>query len=559
MKMKMVKLSIPAVLLICSSYLQANTIKEVVEHTIANNPKIMSTLKNNDGYRLYIDEANSEYLPKLDLTAYVEANKTKQSPDIGSKTDFSRNGFNGQLDLEQLIFDGGFTGGVVEESKFRYTANKYSNDSIVGEIIYNSVDSYLNLIKYNNRLAISQQGLDIYENYLLRANENEEINGEALQKRQVNAKIHYAKNLFIQDTTNKLRAESSFIKNVGMPSDGKYCRPVIKNGQVPSSLKSLIDEVIKKNPLILGQVESIKKQRAILNQKDANFYPTIKFKAQAIYDNDLLSEDEKRQNYSARIELVYNIFNGNRDKKSSVKEKIFLNQEQNKLDTIISEVVDETTASYNSYVHSKKRVTELKLYIQDNQEILSIYKDQFESGTRTFIDVLNIERDLISAKQDLVDAEYDLDSSYYQVFNKLGEIEESVLHTNNICTNTKPVIIEKIEDVNNISNEVKDLLLDEKSNMTIDSSTDTTPIEAPLNITGTYALYIVAFRNIESSKKSLQKVEELINNAYDVKLEPARGFHSVVIYNIPTNNELKTVQSKIDSYFPGSYMRKFNK
>jgi adhesin transport system outer membrane protein len=548
MKNRIIKLSIPAILLIGASYLQADTLKEVVEHTMINNHKIMSTLKNNDAYRLYIDEAKGGYLPKLDLTAYIGTKKTKTDPDLGNKTSSKTNGHNAQLDFEQLIYDGGLTGGQIDEAKFRYNSNKHLNDSIVDDIIYDSVDSYLNLVKYKNRLAISETALGIYQSYLVTATETEEISGEALQKAQVNAKIHFAKNSLYEDTNNNFRAMSSFTKNVGMNPDGQSCRPMTNSARVPSSLKSLIDDVLIKNPLILEQVENIKEQRAILNQKDASFYPTVKFKAQAIYDNDLVTEDETTGVYSARIELAYNIFNGNKDKNSSLREKLFLDEAQKTLDTVTTEVVDETTASYNTYVFSKKRATELELYIQDNENILSIYKDQFEGGTRTFIDVLNIERDLASAKQDLIDVQYELDSSFYQIFNKLGQIEESVVHSNNVCTETKPMKAEKVESVKETTSDDMQAMLAE------DTVTET---EAPANIAGTYSLYIVAFKDVAQAEKSLEEAKAIIDGAYDIKLEPARGFNSVVIYNIPTREEVNTIKSKVNSDFPGSYIRKF--
>ncbi|WP_072682775.1 TolC family protein [Arcobacter sp. LA11] len=549
MKKCMIKLSLPTIILISSTYLYGNTLQEVVEHTMTNNPKVLSTLKNNDAYKLYIDEAEGGYYPKLDLTAYVGTKRTKTSPDIGNKTESDTQGYNAQLDFEQLIYDGGLTSGQIDEAQYRYNSNKYLNESIVDDIIYDSVDSYLNLVKYKNRLDVAKKSLAIYEDYLITAKETEEISGESLQKAQVNAKIHFAKNSMYADTNNNLRAVSSFTKNVGIAPDGKSCRPNINNSRVPTSLKTLIDDVLVTNPLILEQVENIKEQRAILNQKDASFYPTIKFKAQGIFDKDLVTEDERTQVYTARIELAYNLFNGNKDKSSSMREKIFLQEAQKNLDTVTTEVVDETTASYNTFVYSKKRVTELEAYIKDNENILSIYKDQFEGGTRTFIDVLNIERDLTSAKQDLIDAEYDLDSAYFQVFTKLGGIEEAVVNANvEACTETKPKMEERVQVVETTSDDVQAMLADES-----------TSLPPAANIEGTYGLYIVAYRNITRAEESLGKAKNILGEDINIKLEPARGYNSVVIYNISTMDEVKTIQSKIDGNFPGSYIRKFTK
>ncbi len=548
MKKSIIKLSLPAILLISASYLQGNTLKEVVEHTMTSNPKVMATIQNNDAYKLYIDEAKGGYYPKLDLTAYVGTKRTKTTPDVGNKTESDSEGYNAQLDFEQLIYDGGLTSGQIDEAQYRYNSNKYLNESIVDDIIYDSVDSYLNLVKYKDRLNVAKNSLVIYEDYLVTAKETEEISGESLQKAQVNAKVHYAKNSMYEDTNNNLRAVSSFTKNVGIAPDGKSCRPNINDSRVPTNLKALIDDVLVKNPLILEQVENIKEQRAILNQKDASFYPTLKFKAQGIYDKDLISNDENTQVYNAKIELTYNIFNGNKDKTSSMREKIFLQEAQKNLDTVTTEIVDETTASYNTYIYSAKRVSELESYIKDNEEILSIYKDQFEGGTRTFIDVLNIERDLSNAKQDLTDVQYDLDSAYFQIFTKLGELEEAVVNANvQTCTETKPVMEETAKPVETTSDDIQSMLADE-----------TAPV-VPANIEGTYALYIIAYKDVAMAEKSLEKAKNILSEEANIKIEPARGYNSVVIYNITTMDEVKTIQSKIDADFPGSYIRKITK
>lgn len=550
MKKLSVKLSIPAILLLSASYMQGQTIKEVVEHTMSTNPKVMSTLKNNDAFRLYIDEAKGGYYPKVDLTAYVGAKITKTDPDAGNNTRTDEEGYNVQLDFEQLIYDFGQTGGQIDEAQYRYTSNKYLNQSIVDDIIYDSVDSYLNLVKYKNRLDISETGLKIYNDYLVTAKETEEISGEALQKAQVNAKIHFANNTMYEDRINNLRAVSSFKKNVGIDPDGKSCRPNLDDSKMPTTLKALIEQVIVSNPLILEQVENIKEQRAILNQRDSNLYPTIKFKAQASQDKDLTTAREITDIYSARIELSWNIFNGGKDRKSTLREKTFLDEAQKTLDTVTKDVVDLVTAAYNKYNYSKKRIAELEMYIKDNEDILAIYKDQFEGGTRTFIDVLNIERDLISAKKDLIDVQYDLDSAYFEIHNHLGSLKESILSSNNnVCTETKPMPMEeKVEEKtkDTSSEELQSLLSEEKP-------AETTMEEMK---PGTYAVYFVAYKELASTEKAIEAMKEVIGAEYQMKAEAARGLQSAVIYNLESMEVANEVKAKVVKIYSDAYIRK---
>ena len=546
MKRLPLRLSTAAMLLVGASVLQSATIKEVAESTMANNPKIMSILKNNEAFRLYIDEAKGGYYPKIDLTTYLGTKRTETNPDRGNDVTSKTDGGNAQLDLEQLIFDGGLTSGQVDEAQSRYQSNKFLNDSIIDDIIFDSIDSYLNLVKYKNRLAIGKESISIYSDYYTLAKETEEISGEALHKSQVNAKIHYANNKIFQDKNNYLRAKSSFKKNVGMEEDGKSCRPNLDASLVPSSLKELIDLALVKNPLILEQVENIKEQRAILNQSDANFYPTIKFKAQAVYDNDLITEAEKTEVYSARIELVYNLFNGNKDKVASQREQVFLQESQKQLDTVTTEVVDEITAAYNTYMFSKKRELELVKYIQDNKEILGFYKDQFEGGTRTFIDVLNIDRDLVSAKEELTDIQYDLDLAYFEIFKNLGNVKEAILNSNNqACTEVKKMPMKK-KLKKEVSSEELQSLLEEPS---VNKNSEEMKV-------GTYAVYFVAHKDLEKTQKAIENMKEVVGSEYQIKVEPARGYQSGVIYNLETLAEAKEVKAKAATVYSDSYIRK---
>lgn len=546
MKRVSYKMNLPLMLLLGASYAYGNTIKEVVEQTMVNNPQVMSIMKNNQAYRLYIDEAKGGYYPKLDLTTYVGTKRTKTDPDSNTLADTEEDtqGFNAQLDFEQLIYDGGLTSGEVEEAEARYKSNKHLNDSIIDDIIFQSVDSYLNLVKFKNKVAVTNNTLKVYDDYLVAAKETEKISGEALQKSQVSVKMHFAKNALYTDENSYMQAASAFKKNVGIEPDGKSCRPLVDNSNVPASLKELIDMVLVKNPLILEQVENIKEQRGILNQRDANFYPTLKFKAQAIYDDDLQTKNEDTEIYSARIELAYNLFNGGKDKASTQRERLFLEESQKKLDDVTNQVVEEVTNAYNTYMTSVKRVAELEQYIDENEKVLSFYKDQFEGGTRTFIDVLNVERDLNAAKQILVDVEYDYDSAYYQIFNSLGNIKEAILDTNNPeCTNSKALMEpKKMEEpaMQKDDEELKSMLTDDDTMMK----------------PGTYAVYFVAYKDEARTNDAISSMKEMLGDSYSIKSEPARGFYSAVVYNVETIEEANSVKTKIVEKYSDAYIRK---
>ncbi len=179
MKLAKIKHSIPAMLLLFASYSQATTVKEVVQHTMVKNPEIMSLLKNNEAFRYYIDEEEGGYYPKIDLTTYVGTKRTSTQTDAGTKTTTNQDGYNAQLDLEQMLYDGGFTSSRIEEARRKSTSNEYNNRNRVENIMFESITAYLGMVKADEVTMLTTENLRVHDEYMVTATQNEEVSGES--------------------------------------------------------------------------------------------------------------------------------------------------------------------------------------------------------------------------------------------------------------------------------------------------------------------------------------------------------------------------------------------
>jgi outer membrane protein, adhesin transport system len=430
MKIKKITYSLSALAFLMSS-LNATTVKNVVEHTLQSNQDIVSKSINNDAFKKYIDEKEGGYYPKLDLTAYLGRKNVNETASVtSSESDITTNGGNAQLDLEQMLYDGNLTSSSVEQAKARYASNKLKNSNDIENIVYDSISAYLNVLKFDERIKISQENIAIHEDYLSIATQTERINGEILDKVQSKAKIHSAKSNLFEEKNSQAAAKSSFIKNVGMSIDSNICRPVIDQSKIPANLEVLQKMALENNFTILEQIENIKEQEATLSVEKAAFLPTLKFKLQGIYDKDYIDEDLRTNAYSGKLELKYNIFNGMVNKNRTQKEELFLKEVQMKLDVVTKSVLDELAVAYETYETSKKQIVELQQFIEENKQIISIYKDQFDAGTRNFIDVLNVEGDLYNSKANLINTEFNMYQAYYKILKMTSSLETTVLNSN---------------------------------------------------------------------------------------------------------------------------------
>jgi len=418
------------------SMANAITLKDSIEKTINTNPGIIAEHKNQDAYKKYVDEEKGDYLPTIDFETYYETSHEYNNPDDASKNDASKNGWNAQLELEQILYDGGLTPSEIAEYQYKRDGNTFRSSLAIEDIIFETTSMYLNIVQYGELINLSTNMIKIHEKNLITALEKEDISGEKLETFQVSSKLHFTSERLYEQEDLSLESYNGFKKYAGMiPS--QVCRPNIYENAIPSSLEETVKLAIRRNYSILEQIENIKVQREKLTQADAKFLPTLLFQLQAEWDDDLALAENGRQNeYRARLFMEWNLLEGGKHKAASQREKLFLQESKKVLDKVTDDIVSQVTNSYNSYNQRKKRVEMLKKYVQDNKNILDVYIEEFDAGTRTFIDILNAEAELYNSKTSLIGREFELYTSYYSLLSRLSMLSNTILsEKNHTCKN----------------------------------------------------------------------------------------------------------------------------
>ncbi|AXH13382.1 TolC family protein [Halarcobacter bivalviorum] len=412
----------------------AVSLKESVVRTLDTNPDVLSEKLNKEAYRKYVDEEKADYYPTLDFQAFLEDTETRSDRDNveTDPTTGRKDGWNTSLTLEQIIYDGGKTPSEVEEFRHKYFSNKYRSNQRVEEIVKRTVDSYLDLVKYQELLDLSNLNLKIHEDYLILAQEKEAVSGEILETYEVNSKKHFLIDRYLEQEVEQKEIKNTFLQYTSIKNVGNVCRPQIDDNLIPKTSEENVEDALRKNLKILKAVEDIKEQRENIVQANATFLPTLRFQWQGSLDDDLAYPENGRQDISrSRLILNWNLFEGGKNKIQKEREKLFLLEKQKILDNVVNEVVKEANTNYYKYQNQKKRIENYKKYVQDNKNIRDVYIKQLEDGTRTFIDVLNAESEYYRSEIDLLNYEYELYQLYFNILIDRGMLSYSVLTSNN--------------------------------------------------------------------------------------------------------------------------------
>lgn len=448
------------------------SLRDTVEYTLNENPDIISEHMKDRAYQKYVDQEESDYKPKLDLEGFLERSKTFNNYDDNTPDNNGiKDGSNVVLKFEHILYDGGLTPSQAQEYRYKYFGNKFTGSFKREQIIQDVVKAYIDLVSRQELVALSGNNIKTHEHYLVVAKEKEQISGEVLETHQVNSKYHFVLDRFLEQQNQNDTALSLYKKLTTRELEGNICRPIIYEEFIPMTMKEAIELGIRRSPKIQEQIQKINEQREKVVQAEANFKPTLKFQLQGQWDDDLeLPENGEQDIYRARIYMSWNLYDGKKTHHMSEKEKLFLKSEQKILDAITLEVVDKIKETYRTYYNNKKRIENIRLFVQDNENILKIYKKQLEDGTRTFLDILNAESELYRSQINQIEQEFDLMKSYYDLMLNMSFLSDSILMSKNqVCSKyeykSKIQEEKKATPTEGLSDELLDIFKEDSGNV----------------------------------------------------------------------------------------------
>lgn len=540
---------------LASSFLHAASLKESVERVLSTNPEVIAEKNNQEAFKKYIDERKANYLPRIDIDGRLEKSNSdkkydRENPPSVVNGSEQEDGYNVGIALNQMLYDGDLTPSQVREAKFNDLANKYRSENNIENVVYETITAYTGLVQYNEMLALTKDMITTNEENLQIAKEKESISGEVLETYEVDSKLSFVKEKYLEEEDLKSSRNSTFKRYVGVDPSGDECRPKIELSKIPNNLQQIVELAVLKNNEILEQIERIKAQREKIAQADSKFLPNLSLELKALTDNDLSLNEEGKENQAyGRINLAWNLYNGGGDKAVSKQEELFLAEQKERLDAITNKVVEALKVNYQRFLKNKERINVLKDYVVANENIVEVYKSEFESGTRTFVDILDAQTVLYEAKKSLVNREYELYKNYYDILLSLSMLTETVLDPkNDVCSDDKALnyivseqklAVEKAND----SSDLKALLGDEpvqvkkaepvvipaKEELVESKSSDySTFLDAP---EGYYTLNITTTEGLDAAKNYVSENALDKNSSYTYSFGPEMK-SAKVIYGI---------------------------
>ncbi|MCI2283422.1 TolC family outer membrane protein [Colwellia sp. MSW7] len=417
------------------------SLEEAVATALDTHPDIRQSFARFKAKEEDVNRAFAGYLPTIDLTGgygyeYTDTPGYRRSAVDGDdgKTELARGEFG--ISIKQMLFDGMLTSNEVKRTKFEASAEQWTLIANAEDLALQVSKAYLNYLKTEALITLAEKNIASHQEIYDQIKERTDSGlGSVADLSQVTGRLARAQSNMISARNNSLDARTQFIRLVNSQPK-ELVLPVPDADMLPQDKNRGLELALEQHPIIKSAQQDINAARSFKSSVNASNYPTLSFEVDANSDNDLAGESGinrfgtdvggHRNDATVMLRMRYNLFSGGKDvaNKRNAAYKVTEAQEINY--SAHRQVTESYGLAWNAFEMLGLQKKYIKQHIITAKDTQEVYKQQFDIGQRSLLDLLDTENELFQARKDYLDAEFNELSARYRLLNATGQLLDSL-------------------------------------------------------------------------------------------------------------------------------------
>jgi adhesin transport system outer membrane protein len=403
------------------------TLKEIAQKAVLNSPEVTSKWHNYKAADEEIGVARGGFLPRVDVTA-GQGRETLKQP-LGNtglaydRKDYTRTSY--AATLNQMIFDGFATFNEVRRLDKARLVRYYELLDASENIALEASRAYLDVLRYRflNDLAEDNyvQHKATFDQLMRRTQSGV---GRRVDLEQAGSRLALAEVNLTTEAANLHDVTARYQRLVNSQPPAVVFPPALVSTGIPGNAKQMLDTLHKKNPALLSAIENIEAAQYELYARRAAYSPKLDFRARTDNIDTYQGVPGDRVNNVAELVVTYNIFNGGSDR---AREKQYMERRNLAIDMrekACRDTRQTALIAFNDVQRLREQSSFLSLQVSLLEKTRDAYRDQYNIGQRTLLDLLDTENELLSARRSAINADSDLTLAYLRTYAGMGTLLE---------------------------------------------------------------------------------------------------------------------------------------
>ncbi|TNG02904.1 MAG: hypothetical protein EP297_00730, partial [Gammaproteobacteria bacterium] len=398
-------------------------LKDFVSEAIKYDPNVLEQVHIH--HQAVEDEkiAMSGWHPSLDYSLVSQKFHDKSTPnDVDSTTENS-------LTLTQNLFDGFDTTNAVEQTKARITSAVYRVMETADNAALEAIKAYLNVLSEYRQVKLAQQNVKAHERIAAQLQEQSDagIEVQISDVEQTHGRLASAKASLVAQQNNLEDALTQANKLLGRNIDPTTLTDPTTPPLPEGTIEELIEKALQSHPALKSAQQNIEAVKYDYKRSKKTWWPTVDLQLQRTVGNniggDAAADDPES---SVLVSVQYNFYNGGADIAEQRKRVSAIQEHEAFRSRVQRQAIDALRLAWTADLALHDQLPYLRRHVEKAGVALEYYHEEFLSGQRDLLDVLDAESDLNTAQKKEVESTYTALAARYRVYEGLGKLFEAL-------------------------------------------------------------------------------------------------------------------------------------
>jgi len=421
-KLLVSSLAVAALIGLHSEPVSAQTIEDALAKAYLNNPTLLSSRAGLRSTDESVPQALANWRPSVEITTSAGAEVVSSNTSTGTDRHQSRRPKDLGISLTQPLFRGGRTLAATSAAENEIRAARARLLETEQNILLQAATAYLNVYRDQAVLRLNQNNEEVLQRQLEATRDRFEV-GEITRTdvHQAEARLARSKADRIQSAGDLETSRANYLNIVGEPAPETLTLPQ-RVSDLPASAEEAVRIAVVNNPGVIAAEFDRRSSMDGVDEVWGELLPELELTASSTRDWQTTTENSLRTTHEVTLNLTIPIYQQGdvysrlRQARQDAAESTLV------IDTERRDAAEAGTQAYESLVTARAQVDAFQTQIEASIVALEGVQREAAVGSRTVLDILDAEQELLDSRVSHVRSERDELVAAYELMSALGRL-----------------------------------------------------------------------------------------------------------------------------------------
>lgn len=401
----------------------AAALKAVAEKALATSPEVTARWNAYQAALEGWDAARAARGPRVDLRA--EAGHERFQYEAAPNSRLNRTGTS--LTLTHVLWDGLGTQREIDRSSNERLSRYFELLDASETTALEAVRALIDVQRMRRLATLAADNVAEHRKALEKIESRVKAGvGRGVDQEQAQARLALAESNLVTERANLHDVTARYQRIVGEAPQRQVPPLAPLDARLPATPTEALQQAVSQSPAIRASVAALRAAEFSVKTRESLLQPRVEFRARTGRGHNFNGLEGRRGDSGAEVVLNWNLFDGGADRARVRQQSALLSQAGDLRDKACRDTTQVAAIAYNDMGRLREQIALLQANTDAIERARQAYRQQFDIGQRSLLDLLNAENEAYTAQRALANAQFDRALATARTHAAMGQLTQQL-------------------------------------------------------------------------------------------------------------------------------------